>query len=81
MRVRRLAHVAICMALQYGLIVVNTRMIARGSYLGTIGTDACIATNGLFLTKFAVEATAWPEKIAYVVGGCVGSALALWMTR
>jgi len=68
------------MATQYGLVVANTRFIALHSYIGTISTDTVIAANALILTKFAVAANTWQEKAAYIVGGCCGSAFALWLT-
>lgn len=80
MKFLKLVRIAVLMAAQYGLVVANMRFIAVRHYVGTISTDAVIAANGMLLTKFAVNAETWPERIAYVVGGCMGSALALWMT-
>ena len=76
----RLLKIAGLMAAQYALVVANTRAIAAGSYAGTIASDVLIAANGLVLTKFAVNAETRAEKAAYIAGGSVGSALALYLT-
>jgi hypothetical protein len=77
----RYLRIAGAMALQYGLVVANTRFIARGSYAGTIGTDLVIAANGLFLVKAAVDAKTRGEQLAYIIGGSIGSAASLWITK
>lgn len=77
----RLVRIAVLMALQYALMVFNMRMVAAGSYLGTVGSDALILSNGIILTKFTVQTETWAEKAALVVGGCVGSTLSLWLTK
>lgn len=76
-----LLWIGLSMALHYALIVANTRAISHGSYPFTIGTDAVIAANGLFLTRAAVKADTWQEKAVYVVGGCLGSAASLWLAQ
>lgn len=74
-------HIGLAMAAQYALVVANMRAVAAGSYPFTIGTDVIIAANGLFLTRAAVKADTWVEKVAYVVGGAAGSAGALWLSK
>ncbi len=76
----KLLRIAALVAAQYALLVANTRFIALHSYLGTISTDAVIVMNGFVLTKFVVQAETWQEKLAYLLGGCCGSAFALWLT-
>jgi len=68
-------------AVQYALVVANMRAVAVGSYPFTIGTDVVIAANGLFLTRAAVKADTWAEKVSYVVGGAAGSAVALYLSK
>lgn len=69
------------MALQYCLLCLNMRAVAAGSYPGTIASDVFIAMNGFVLVRSTVAATTLAERIAYIVGGCVGSVIALWLTR
>lgn len=77
----RLLLIVLSMAAQYALVVINMRAITRFSYSVTIGTDALIAANALFLTRRAVSANTVAEKVAYVFGGCCGSVAALWLSR
>ncbi len=69
------------MFLNYSLICVNTRMIARGSYLGTMCTDAAIAVLGFTLIRHVVAAEALVAQVGFVCGGVSGSLLGLWLTR
>jgi len=81
LRVRHALYIGASIAVQYALVVFNMRAVAKGSYPFTIGTDAIIAANGLFLTRAAVKADTLAEKVAYVVGGCIGSAASLWLSQ
>lgn len=63
--------------LQFFLLVLNMRCIVIRSILGTLGSDALIAFNSIALTKFVVQAETLGDKLSYVVGGCLGSLLAL----
>lgn len=69
------------MFLNYGLVVVNTRMIARGSYRGTALSDAAIAILGFTLIRHVAETDALTAMAGYVMGGVSGSMLGLWLTR
>ena len=69
------------MALNYGLIAINMRMVARGSYLGTAWSDAVIAVLGFTLIRQIAETDALVAQFGYVSGGVCGSMLGLWLTR
>ena len=69
------------MFLNYGLVCINMRMIARGSYLGTAWTDAAIAALGFTLIRSIADTDALIAQLGYVSGGVCGSMLGLWLTR
>lgn len=69
------------MFLNYGLVCINMRMVARGSYLGTAWSDAAIAVLGFTLIRHVASTDALVAQAGYVVGGVCGSALGLWLTR
>lgn len=74
---KRFLRIVALQALQYGLIVLNTRCIVVRSYLGLLASDGLIAFNGIVLTKFVIQAKGPADYSAYVVGGMLGSLLAL----
>jgi hypothetical protein len=68
----------------YFVLVVQTRFIAKGSYLGTLITDAFFIAQGFFVSKWMVEAKDARGKAAFagfMVGGCSGSLLAILFTE
>lgn len=69
------------MFLNYGLNVINFRMVARGSYLGTAWSDAAIALLGFSLIQHVATANTTEAMAGYVIGGVCGSMLGLWLTR
>jgi hypothetical protein len=69
------------MFVTYALVSINTRMTARGSYLGTAWSDALIAVLGFTLIRRVAEAVALVAQVGYVCGGVCGSMLGLWLTR
>lgn len=81
MKVRHALYIGTSIAVQYALVVFNMRAVTKGSYPFTVGTDVIIAANGLFLTRASVKADTWLEKVAYVVGGAIGSAGSLWLSQ
>ena len=46
------------MFLNYGLVCINMRMVARGSYVGTASSDAAIAVLGFTLILQVAETNA-----------------------
>jgi hypothetical protein len=69
------------MFLNYGLLCINYRMVARGSYLGTAWSDAAVAALGFTLIRHVAEADSILAQAGYVCGGVCGSMLGLWLTR
>ena len=69
------------MFLNYGLVCINTRMIARGSYVGPAWSDAAIAMLGFTLIRQVADTNALVAQAGYVCGGVCGSLLGLWLTR
>lgn len=68
------------MFLNYGLIAISVRMLARGSYIGVGITDALIAWFGFTMLQNVTKADSRLEKVGYALGGCAGSLLGLWVT-
>ena len=65
------------MAVSYFILVLNTRAIAEGSRVGVALTDITIASVNFFVVQRVAGAASRSEFVAYVVGGLVGSLLAL----
>lgn len=65
----------------YGLNVINFRMVAAGSYLGTALSDTLLASWGFTMVHRIVRADTKLEKFGYVLGGVLGSLLALRLTK
>jgi len=68
------------MALNFTLVALNFRYLAVGSYVGAVATDILIALFGFSLFKETQLATGWRDRVGYVAGAAVGSALAIWLT-
>lgn len=71
----------VMMWLNYGLNTISFRMIARGHYLGTGVTDACIAALGFWMIQEVAHTQTWLAFAGYVLGGVTGSLSGLWLTR
>lgn len=69
------------MFVNYGLLCVNYRMVARGSYWGTAWTDAAISGLGFTLIRQVAEANTLVAQAGYIIGGVCGSMLGLYLTR
>ena len=69
-------------ALNFFLLVINIRACARGKVLIAVGTDFLICLLGFSIFKLiAANVAGMVEMFAYAMGGAVGSALAIWMTK
>ncbi len=71
----------VLMVVNYGLNTVAFRMVARGSYIGVAASDAMLAWWGFAMVKRITVADSRIEKLAYVVGGVLGSLIALRLTK
>lgn len=69
------------LAANYGLNVISFRMVARGSYVGTAFADTLLATWGFAMVQRIGRADTKLEKFGYVLGGVLGSLLALRLTK
>lgn len=69
------------MFVNYGLLCINTRMIARGSYLGTALSDTAIAVLAFTLIRSVASTDALIAQVGYVLGGVSGAMAGLWLTR
>ena len=68
--------------LVFFLATLNMRWTAKGKVLGVLSSDAAIVVVGYLLTKsIAGDASGVIGVSGCVVGGCVGSYLALRMTK
>jgi hypothetical protein len=74
------ARLAGLMALNFTLIALNFRYLAVRSYIGAIATDVLIAYFGFTLFKRTQAAEGWRDRLGYVLGASVGSAIAIWLT-
>lgn len=77
---KRLALFFFVQLLQYSILVVNFRVVAHGSYIGTAVTDLILAFNGFFIMQRVAKATKHSETAAYVIGSVTGSMIALWLS-
>jgi hypothetical protein len=77
---RNAAVLGFGMMANYALLVVNFRMVAKGSYVGTALSDACIAWWNFTIVKRIHEANTRFEKLVYVLGRVTGSLIALKFT-
>jgi hypothetical protein len=77
---RRSARLCALVCLQFLLLVINTRAIAKGSVPLTLSTDAVILLANWSMFKNQQAADTWRERLGYTVGGLLGSYLGLWLT-
>lgn len=68
------------MTVSFLLVTVNYRMVALGSYPGTIASDVALLVLNWTLVRRIVETTRWQDRVGYTVGGALGSCLGLWLT-
>jgi hypothetical protein len=78
---RNAAMLFLLMGVNYGLITVGLRMVAKGSYTGVAISDALIAWWGFSIVQRIGKAETLLEKVLYTAGGVSGSLLAMWVTR
>ena len=77
----RFATFAALQALNFVLITVNYRAVAHQQYAWAIVTDGVICLLGWSLLKRVMDAQGWPARSGYIVGGMVGSAAGMYLTR
>lgn len=65
----------------YCLLAVNYRAVAHARYGATMGTDAVIAFCGFTIFKLIGDAQWGWDLVGYIVGGAVGGASGIWLTR
>jgi len=65
------------MFLQWGILTVNFRAVAQGSYFWVGLADILTAALGFTILKKVQEAKTWFEMACYTVGGTLGSQVAL----
>lgn len=66
----------------YLLVCTNMRAIAAGSYLWTLSSDSIITLNGFYIMRVFMREP--DNKVAVagaMLGGMLGSALALFITK
>lgn len=68
-------------ALNFLLIVVNIRACSKGKILAAVLTDFAICVLGFGLIHVIASAHAPLQVLAYALGGSVGSASAILLTR
>lgn len=59
---------------------VNIRACAKGRTAMTLSTDAVILFLNFTVLAWIIEAHTWPAKLAYIVGGVLGSWAGMWLT-
>lgn len=65
----------------YLLATLNIRSAAKGKVGPTVLTDVAMGGMGFFLIKFVVEAKTVTEFVCYCLGGAIGSAVAIKLTK
>jgi hypothetical protein len=66
---------------QYTILAVNYRAVAHARYGATMLTDAVIAICGFTIFKLIVESQGVLEIAGYAIGGMLGGATGIWLTR
>jgi lipopolysaccharide export LptBFGC system permease protein LptF len=69
------------MFVNYLLICLNMRYVAKGSYTGVAWSDGLILVLGFTVIQQVAEAHTWAARLGYIGGGIVGAQLGLWLTR
>lgn len=69
------------MFVQYFLVVANTRAFTQGNYAWTAATDAVLLVSGFFTTQLVARAKSKSAMIWYIVGGTIGSQVAIYITK
>jgi hypothetical protein len=67
--------------LSFLIATIGIRACAKGKILLVMGTDILFATIGFQLTQMIANADTLQERVAYVVGACLGSACGMLLTR
>lgn len=71
---------ALC-GLHYLALVVNYRMVAQGRILETVVSDGVLALLGFTVVKAIAGAESRGDRIGYAIGGMLGSALGIVLTK
>lgn len=67
---------------QFLIVTANLRACAQGLYVPALATDALLMLNGLVVARRVLrEAATRAEITGYVIGGVVGSAAGIWVTK
>jgi hypothetical protein len=66
---------------QYFLITVNYRAVAKAYYVWTFASDLAIAANTFFIIKRIGESKGHAAFMGYTLGGAFGSLLAIYITK
>ena len=68
-------------AVQYALLAMNTRFVARGSYVATAVSDGIVAAFGFAIIQKVANADTFEAQAGYVLGGMAGGILGIWLTK
>jgi hypothetical protein len=66
---------------QYATSAINTRMVARGSYLGTAISDVALLLFSFAIIQHVAKADSLLAQIGYIVGGVAGGCAGIWLSR
>jgi uncharacterized membrane protein YjjB (DUF3815 family) len=78
---RRALLLGLAIWLQYALITVNFRAIARAKYHAAVLTDLAIACCGWSLFKLIASSSGLLEQTGYLLGAGMGSLTGIYLTR
>jgi len=80
--VRPAVTICLLQTLQFLLVTFNLRVTALGFYVPAIATDGLLLLNGVYVTRRVLREGATRLEIAgYVLGGMLGSAIGIWLTK
>lgn len=77
---RSVLELAFIQFLSYFIVTFNYRAVAEVSYVGTFATDILIALLAFFSIKRVAQAGTRQELVGYIVGGCIGAQIALFLS-
>lgn len=68
-------------AVQFFVIVANTRAYTQGLYIWTAVTDLVFCLVVFRLTKRIAASDDWRDQVGYAAGGTVGAQLGIYVTK
>lgn len=66
--------------LSYAIVAINTRAIAKAAYIQAMVSGTLFMSVNFMLVRYIVEATTVKEFLWYLLGGCLGDAIGIYIS-